>query len=301
MALFSLTAYSQTRLRLDGDDNITPAFFTPHNLQVLQDGLAGGGSAALGAVTTGTDTQSIKGIKTFAGTLITGGTVTLSSSTVFVGQLPANNISGLGTAASRNVGAIAGTVAAGDDSRIVAGSTALQPSGSIVSTSGINSDTTTALATKQDASTAVTLSGTQTLTNKTLTGAVITNPSGDVALKTDVVLASQVEAEAGVDTAKLMTPFTVAKSIAVNGGAPPILLTPAANLELPAPAATIAGAKAKYYITPSAVITLTMNSAIKIPSDSTFISKTLTSGKLYIVQLEYSGSFWMLSTVIGGY
>jgi hypothetical protein len=81
----------------------------------------------------------------------------------------------------------------------------------------------------------------------------------------------------------------------------PTVLTPGTALELPAPVAAARGTKAKYHITPSAGITLTMVSGILIPSDSAFVSKALASGKLYIVQLESTGSAWMLETVIGGY
>lgn len=88
---------------------------------------------------------------------------------------------------------------------------------------------------------------------------------------------------------------------ATSGGLGLCVLTPATNLELPAPVAATAGAKVKYYVTPSASINLTMAEDILIPSDSAFTSKALTSGKTYIVQLESNGTAWMLTTLVGGY
>lgn len=81
----------------------------------------------------------------------------------------------------------------------------------------------------------------------------------------------------------------------------PAALTPSSNYELAAPETAPAGTKAKFYITPSAGITLTLNAAIKIPSDSSFTSKSLTSGKTTIVQLESNGTSWLLTTVVGEY
>lgn len=79
-------------------------------------------------------------------------------------------------------------------------------------------------------------------------------------------------------------------------------LTPSDDLELPAPVGDfVAGDRAKFHITPSAQITLTMAAGIKIPSDSTFAGKVLTADKLYIVQLEYSGTAWLLTSLVGGY
>lgn len=83
---------------------------------------------------------------------------------------------------------------------------------------------------------------------------------------------------------------------------PPTVLHPPENLELQAPAAGLVGDRVKWHIIPSGGDrTLTMAAAIKIPSDSTFTSKVMTNGKLYIVQLEYSGAVWMLETLVGGY
>lgn len=81
------------------------------------------------------------------------------------------------------------------------------------------------------------------------------------------------------------------------------LLEPTTAYELPNPAAgTFRGQRIKYHIQPDGgAIDLTINAAIAIPSDSgiTF-PKTLADGNTYIVALEWIGSKWMLTTVIGG-
>jgi len=84
---------------------------------------------------------------------------------------------GLGDAAEKNVGTTAGTVAEGDDARIIAGGTALQPAGDgsglgemTKAQVGLSNVDNTSDATK-DATTA-------TLTNKTLTSPVINTPTG---------------------------------------------------------------------------------------------------------------------------
>lgn len=81
------------------------------------------------------------------------------------------------------------------------------------------------------------------------------------------------------------------------------LLEPTTAYELPNPAAgTFRGQRIKYHIQPDgAAIDLTINASIAIPSDSgiTF-PKTLADGNTYIVALEWIGSKWMLTTVIGG-
>ena len=81
------------------------------------------------------------------------------------------------------------------------------------------------------------------------------------------------------------------------------LLEPTTAYELPDPTAgTFRGQRIKYHIQPNgAAIDLTINAAIAIPSDSgiTF-PKTLADGNTYIVALEWIGSKWMLTTVIGG-
>jgi|GEM_PF-7030263 len=86
---------------------------------------------------------------------------------------------------------------------------------------------------------------------------------------------------------------------------PPTILTPSSACVIPVPSGTpSAGDRSKFYVTPSGNQTLTVASGIRIPSDSTFnnsVGKTLTSGLLYLVQLEYSGSFWMLTVIEGGF
>ena len=109
------------------------------------------GSAALSAVTWGT----LSGKPSLA-TVATSGSY---------GDL-------LGLPTIKTTGTTAGTVAAGDDSRFAA----------------VNTATQTALGLKQDASTAATLTGTQTLTHKTLTTPAISSPTGLV--KGDVGLSS---------------------------------------------------------------------------------------------------------------
>lgn len=66
-----------------------------------------------------------------------------------------------------------------------------------------------------------------------------------------------------------------------------------------------AGERVKYYI--EAVggdRNLKFANSVVLPSDSTFdneAGKTLLSGKRYIVQLEYLGNDWGLTTIVGGY
>jgi hypothetical protein len=83
----------------------------------------------------------------------------------------------------------------------------------------------------------------------------------------------------------------------------PTIVTAEAAYEVPVPSGTpAAGDKAKFYITASGDNRdLTLATGIRVPSDSAItFPKTLTSGQTYIVQLEYLGSFWMLTTVVGG-
>jgi hypothetical protein len=83
----------------------------------------------------------------------------------------------------------------------------------------------------------------------------------------------------------------------------PIAVEATEAYELPIPSGTPQpGAKAKFYITASgADRDLTLATGIRVPSDSAItFPKTLTSGETYIVQLEYLGSFWMLTTIVGG-
>jgi hypothetical protein len=72
---------------------------------------------------------------------------------------------------------------------------------------------------------------------------------------------------------------------------------------LNAPSNGSEGVQLKLYLTASgANRNLTLHSDIRIPSDSTFTSpKTLESGKMYILQMEHNGSFWALTTLVGGY
>lgn len=85
-----------------------------------------------------------------------------------------------------------------------------------------------------------------------------------------------------------------------NGDLPEIL-TPSTALTISPPAGTYAvGYKHVYYITPSGAQDLNF-SGISIPSDSGIsLPKTLTDGNLYVVQIIWSGTIWMLVTVIGG-
>ena len=97
-----------------------------------------------------------------------------------------------------------------------------------------------------------------------------------------------------------------AEVVASGGGTiPPTLLTPDGDLTLPSPSGSpTLGDKALFYVTPSAGIALRFDSGILIPSDCSFnnsTGKTLTAGKTYIVQLEYLGTAWGLTTIVGGY
>jgi hypothetical protein len=80
------------------------------------------------------------------------------------------------------------------------------------------------------------------------------------------------------------------------------LVQPASNYALPNPTSgTLRGQRLKYHIKPSAGIDLTIHPSIAIPSDSAItFPKALISGETYIVALEWIGSKWMLTTLIGG-
>ena len=69
------------------------------------------------------------------------------------------------------------------------------------------------------------------------------------------------------------------------------------------PASPATGQKAQYLVTASgADRSLDLDSAIRLPSDSALsLPKNMTSGKTYIAQFEYFGSFWGLTTLVGGY
>jgi hypothetical protein len=112
------------------------------------------------------------------------------------------------------------------------------------------------------------------------------------------------------DTHKIVNPILDFSDVSVSGlggggSTTPTLLTPGTDLTLPVPLGTpTTGGKALFYITPSAGVALRFNEAIRIPSNSSFnnsTGKALASGKTYIVQLEYLGSAWGLTTIVGGY
>jgi len=64
---------------------------------------------------------------------------------------------------------------------------------------------------------------------------------------------------------------------------------------------TQAGNKVRYFITSDTSCVLTLDAGIKIASYGTLFPGTFDVNKLYIVELEYSGSFWMLESIIGGF
>lgn len=84
---------------------------------------------------------------------------------------------------------------------------------------------------------------------------------------------------------------------------PLTVVAPSSPYELPAPVGTFeAGTTARFHITPTADQDFTLSEGILIPSDSAVVfPKTLKDGKLYIVQLTYSGSSWLLTSLVGGY
>jgi hypothetical protein len=82
-----------------------------------------------------------------------------------------------------------------------------------------------------------------------------------------------------------------------------ILVEPTTAYELPDPAdGDYIGQRLKYHIVPDGTnVDLTINAAITIPSDSLVsFPKTLTADLVYIVGLEWIGSKWMLTTIVGG-
>jgi len=81
------------------------------------------------------------------------------------------------------------------------------------------------------------------------------------------------------------------------------VLTPSSNYELTFPTGTFSlGDVKRYNITPTAGIDLSFHVDISIPSDSIItFPKALTADLLYIVRLEYAGTFWMLTTIQGGH
>ena len=112
--------------------------------------------------------------------------------------------------------------------------------------------------------------------------------------------------ELTLDGNEIVTPaFLALLGLSAPGSTTPTLLTPDADLTIPVPSGTpTAGDKSVFFVTPSADIALRFDEAILIPSDSSFnnsTGKALASGKTYIVQLEYLGSSWGLTTIVGGY
>ena len=113
---------------------------------------------------------------------------------------------------------------------------------------------------------------------------------------------------AAMDAFLAETPST-AQKLTIRGvidaekAVPITAVTAVEPYEVPVPSGTpAAGDKAKFYVTASgAARDLTLATGIRVPSDSAVtFPKTLTSGETYIVQLEYLGSFWMLTTIVGG-
>jgi hypothetical protein len=94
----------------------------------------------------------------------------------------------------------------------------------------------------------------------------------------------------------------IASDIAALQPAPPTILTPDSPLSLSPTAGTYAvGDKQLFHITPSGAQDLTLTDIV-VPTDSAItFPKTLNDGELYIVQITYSGSFWMLTSLVGGY
>lgn len=78
--------------------------------------------------------------------------------------------------------------------------------------------------------------------------------------------------------------------------------TPGASYEVAEPAAgTELGQRVKLYVKPTVQCSLTVNGDILIPDESlASFPKTLTANKTYIVGLEWNGTAWMLTTLIGG-
>jgi hypothetical protein len=98
----------------------------------------------------------------------------------------------------------------------------------------------------------------------------------------------------------------------VAGSSAPTALTPSANVKFGAAAgagitdvlsaAPAAGDRAKYYIKPTGDKTLDFDTAILKPTDSGLtLPKTMTSGKTYVVLMEFNGTAWMLVSLVGGY
>lgn len=74
------------------------------------------------------------------------------------------------------------------------------------------------------------------------------------------------------------------------------------DYEIPIPGGSpVVGDQAKTYLKITAGGNLTLATGIRVPSDSSFSgTKALNAGELYVVKLEYVGTFWMLVTIVGG-
>jgi hypothetical protein len=81
-------------------------------------------------------------------------------------------------------------------------------------------------------------------------------------------------------------------------------LTATATLSANPPTNGFTGSTLRFWLTNGSGgdTTFHMASSILIPTDSGFTwPKTITSGKLYNVALQYNGSAWMLNSLVGGY
>lgn len=119
--------------------------------------------------------------------------------------------------------------------------------------------------------------------------------------------ATSSEARGGTVDTKWMTPLKTKQLIQRLPSVAPYQYEPSSDVELAAPTlpsefpAYEAGQRFVYQITPTAAITLTMGSTIKIPSDITFTSRSLTSGMTTVVELYYDGTDWVLVSIFGEY
>lgn len=112
-------------------------------------------------------------------------------------------------------------------------------------------------------------------------------------------------------TSPALEVFCITKPLVQIGGgsggvtpadATPTVLTPSGALELPIPDVTpTLGGQVKYHITPSAECVLTLAAGIVVPSDSTFVSRTIPAGNTCILQIEWLGSFWSLTSIVADY
>jgi len=145
------------------------------------------------------------------------------------------------------------------------------------------------------------------LPSLSLTDAIpVANDAARLALTTEQAAGKAVVQANNANTYMLIEegdPSVSGDWLKIGDNDPITVVTAVAAYELPIPSGTpVIGDKAKFYITASgANRSLTLAAGIRVPSDSGIIfPKTLTSGETYIVQIEYMGSFWMLTTVVGG-